>query len=321
MIRVNADKPERWKSDVAQSIDYYNEWFKRFAPEAYKQERDAAIEAVRRTFELTSALTRIDMHTVRQTPDMVSILRMATAPPLARDRVAGLADIPKTFIDAVEIDKRLPARMSDEQIALYLHRIIGLTVKLIDDGICVWRKSNIAPSSIDIERAITVIADRLCGARADPVIRNEQERRQLRLIGEWLVKRGYREIPSGVGATLVTMQPGTFTFRLNVPVTIGVNDQKVNIPIDAVINPLHPIPGDLPILIEAKSAGDFTNTNKRRKEEATKMAQLRAMYGEGVRFILFLCGYFNTGYLTYEAAEGIDWVWEHRLDDLALLGM
>ena len=41
----------------------------------------------------------------------------------------------------------------------------------------------------------------------------------------------------------------------------------------------------MPILIEAKSAGDFTNTNKRRKEEATKVHQLRATYGLTVRFV------------------------------------
>ena len=27
------------------------------------------------------------------------------------------------------------------------------------------------------------------------------------------------------------------------------------------------------------------------------------------------------GYLSYEARHGIDWVWEHRLDDLVLLGL
>jgi type II restriction enzyme len=27
------------------------------------------------------------------------------------------------------------------------------------------------------------------------------------------------------------------------------------------------------------------------------------------------------GYLGYEAAEGIDWVWEHRIDDLAEFGV
>ena len=67
--------------------------------------------------------------------------------------------------------------------------------------------------------------------------------------------------------------------------------------------------------------GDFTNVNKRRKEEAAKMNQLRRTYGDNVRYILFLCGYFDSGYLGYEAAEGIDWVWEHRIDDLAEFGL
>lgn len=78
---------------------------------------------------------------------------------------------------------------------------------------------------------------------------------------------------------------------------------------------------ELPLLIEAKSAGDYTNVNKRRKEEAAKMNQLRNTYGGRVRFILFLCGYFDTGYLGYEAAERIDWVWEHRISDLADFGL
>jgi hypothetical protein len=74
-------------------------------------------------------------------------------------------------------------------------------------------------------------------------------------------------------------------------------------------------------MIEAKSAGDYTNTNKRRKEEAQKINQLRSTLGENVRFVLFLCGYFDTQYLGYEAGEGIDWVWEHRIDDLVQFGI
>ena len=35
----------------------------------------------------------------------------------------------------------------------------------------------------------------------------------------------------------------------------------------------------------------------------------------------FLCGYFDAGYLGYEAAERIDWIWEHRIDDLEKLGL
>lgn len=92
-------------------------------------------------------------------------------------------------------------------------------------------------------------------------------------------------------------------------------------PIDVVIMPLTAKLGDFPLLIEAKSAGDFANTNKRRKEEATKVSQLRSTYGDNIRFILFLSGYFDSNYLKYEAGEGIDWVWEHRIDDLAEFGL
>jgi len=51
------------------------------------------------------------------------------------------------------------------------------------------------------------------------------------------------------------------------------------------------------------------------------MRQLQATYGKKVEFILFLNGYFDGGYLGYEAAEGIDWIWEHRIGDLKKLGL
>jgi hypothetical protein len=117
------------------------------------------------------------------------------------------------------------------------------------------------------------------------------------------------------------MESGMFAFRLNIQVIQDRDARKVTIPVDTVIMPLQSKSGAYPLLIEAKSAGDFTNTNKRRKEEATKVAQLRSNYGSDIRFVLFLCGYVDSGYLGYEAAEGIDWVWEHRVDDLAEFGV
>jgi len=51
------------------------------------------------------------------------------------------------------------------------------------------------------------------------------------------------------------------------------------------------------------------------------MNLLKNSLGKGVTFVLFLCGYFDSGYLDYEASEGIDWIWEHRMDDLELLGL
>jgi type II restriction enzyme len=162
------------------------------------------------------------------------------------------------------------------------------------------------------------VADRLCGAVANPIIRNAQEKRQLAAIKSWLEARGYTQAAPSVRFN--AMAAGTFSFRMNVPVKLEFGT-TINIPIDAVIKPKGSAAADLPLFIEAKSAGDFTNTNKRRKEEATKMTQLRKNYGKNIRFNLFLCGYFDSGYLGYEAAEGIDWVWEHRIDDLAQFGI
>lgn len=155
-------------------------------------------------------------------------------------------------------------------------------------------------------------------AVSDSIIRNAHEKRQLAMIAEYMQARGYRQKAHPASKPLNQMEPGTFTFRMNV--TVGTR-LKVNIPIDVVIQRKQPHPGGLPILIEAKSAGDFTNTNKRRKEEAVKIAQLQQTYGSEVEFILFLRGYFDSGYLGYEAAEGIDWIWEHRISDLDQLGI
>ena len=111
------------------------------------------------------------------------------------------------------------------------------------------------------------------------------------------------------------LQPGTYTFGYNIPVRSGRT--SVNVTADCLVQPKHAEQGRLPIILEAKSAGDFTNTNKRRKEEAQKLNQLQRTFGGGIQFLLLLCGYFDSGYLGYEAAEGIDWIWEHRINDLA----
>ena len=116
------------------------------------------------------------------------------------------------------------------------------------------------------------------------------------------------------------MRAGTYSCHLNVPAKRR-DGMDVNMPIDVVIKRKDAKADELPVLIECKSAGDFTNTNKRRKEEATKIEQLKFKYGNKVEFILFLCGYFNSSYLGYEAGEGIDWIWEHRIEDFIKAGI
>jgi XamI restriction endonuclease len=320
-MAINLDKPTRWKVDIAKSVDMYNDWFMKFAPQAFRTTRIQTTKDVEAALGLTANLVNIQPAVIRQHPEILPTLRMSTCPPLAVDRLIGLAGVPKNLVKIIELEKQLPSRMASLDIDRELAKIAHIIGKMADPDIFIWLGRKESPTNAEIHRAATIVADRLCGAVANPIIRNAQEKRQLAAIKTWLETRGYKQLSVGDGTRFDAMSPGTFSFRMNVPVKLEGGIKSVNIPVDAVVMPKTAKKRDIPIFLEAKSAGDFTNTNKRRKEEAIKMTQLRSTYGKKVRFNLFLCGYFDSGYLGYEAAEGIDWVWEHRIDDLALFGI
>ncbi len=319
-MAVNLDKPNRWKADIAQSVDMYNNWFMKFAPKAFRDTRVQTTKDVEATLRATDNLTKISPSILRDNPEVLPTLRMSTCPPLAVDRLIGLAAIPNSLVYRIENEKKLPSRLKGTALDAELRKIGDIIERMADPDIFAWLNRSTPPTKEEIHRAATIVADRLCGSVANPIIRNAQEKRQLASIKAWLEAKRYKLIPSGDGIKFKDMSPGTFSFRMNVPVALE-DGKQVNIPVDAVIMPKKTKRGDLPIFFEAKSAGDFTNVNKRRKEEAAKMTQLRHTYGRKVRFNLFLCGYFDSGYLGYEAAEGIDWAWEHRINDLAKFGL
>ena len=318
-MAVNRDKPDRWKQDIAQSVDMYNDWFLRFAPKAYRKVRVKTTKEVGKTLKATNNLTDVGVALLKTNPAVLPTLRMSACPPLAVDRLIGLAGVSKNLVNVMEKKRELPPRMGPLDLDRDLEKITKIIEKMADPDIFVWLGRDSGPCEQELYRAATIVADRLCGAVANPIIRNAQEQRQLAAIADWLERSGYTTADGGTKYD--EMGPGTFSFRLNVPVEREGSDKSVNIPVDTVVMPKNASTSELPLLIEAKSAGDFTNTNKRRKEEATKMNQLRGTYGDDVRFILFLCGYFDSGYLGYEAAERIDWVWEHRIDDLSKFGL
>ena len=321
-MAVNRDKPDRWKADVATSVDMYNTWFIDFAPQAFRETRIEVTKDVAASLIATDNLKNLHLEILRQNPSILPALRMCTCPPIARDRLIGLAGVAKSVVDRMEIHGKLPVRLTIDRLNEELEKIVSIISRLADRDIFPWLDTARTPTETEIYRAATIVADRLCGASADPIVRNAQEARQLREIAAWLDERGYRLLSTAQRVRFDEMPPGTYSFRLNLPVNlIDEGGKTVKIPIDTVIMRKTAQPGDYPLLIEAKSAGDFTNVNKRRKEEARKVQQLNATYGNRIEFVLFLCGYFDSGYLGYEAAEGIDWVWEHRINDLAEFGL
>jgi hypothetical protein len=318
---INADKPHLWKADTRASVDQFNKWFMKFAPKAYRDTRKKTIESVEQGLSLTKDLTAITTNVIKTHPGILPALRMSTCPPLARDRLIGLADSSKNLVGTLE-EGKLPPHLAVDVLDAHLKKITAILSQMLDVDIFPWIEEKRKPTKEERYRSSTIVADRLCGAVAEPIVRNAQEKRQLALIEKYLTERGYKLKAHPAATPLNQMQPGTFSFRLNVLVKPSKADAKtVKIPIDAVIQPKKAKLPQLPILIEAKSAGDFTNVNKRRKEEAIKINYLRATHGKDVVFVLFLCGYFDAAYLGFEAAEGIDWIWEHRTQDLNQLGI
>lgn len=314
---INRRNTELWKEDTIKSVSLYNDWFLDFAPITYTKERKRAMEQVELAISQTNNLHFTTTH-LKEYPEFITILRMATTPPIARDRLIGFSGVKPSFIKNME-EGRLPQRLSEEEKEDCLNRVAHVLNKLLDMELFSWIQKGNAPTEEELKIAECIVADRLCGTLSDPIIRNEQEKRQLKVISDFLVSEGYAFVDSKDVTSFSQMKRGTFTYHLNVPVKMS--RLGVNMPIDVVIKRKGCSENILPLLVECKSAGDFTNTNKRRKEEAQKIEQLKSTYGNNIDFVLFLCGYFDSGYLGYEAAEGIDWIWEHRVTDFKKAGV
>lgn len=317
-MAVNLDKPLLWKKDTQASVDHYNQWFMKFAPKAFRETRFNVTKKVEKAILDSNDMLDLSPDLLRTMPGILPTLRMSCCPPLAVDRLVGLAYTSKSLVSSME-ENKLAFRMIEQDLTLNLTSIVKVIKALLDPDIFVWVPEGRKPSNEERHRASTIVADRLTGAVANPIIKNAQEKRQLSEIEKYLIGKGYKKKPHPPTASLTTMEPGTFTFHY--AVVTGNTTHKVNVSVDALIQPFKLRPNKIPILIEAKSAGDFTNTNKRRKEEAKKFSQLKATYENEICYILFLCGYFDAGYLGYEASDGIDWIWEHRISDLDQLGI
>ena len=315
----NRFRTDRWKEDTVRSVDLYNQWFITSAPAAYRKARSGVMSNVVKAIKDFALLRNMSAEVLASNPQYLSVLRASTAPPLAIDRLGGLSGTSRHLISNLEKGK-LPRKCSDKNLQESLTAMLSIIGKLMDYDIFPWLKEMTLPSAQMINRSASIVADRISGALADPIIRNSQETRQIDAISNYLEHRGYNRIPSNDIREIESMPPGSYTFHHNVPVLL--NGKKVNMPIDVIIQTQGSAEKGFPFLVECKSAGDFANTNKRRKEEAVKVTQLRQTYGDDkITFILFLCGYFESSYLGYEASENIDWVWEHRISDFSEFGI
>lgn len=67
-------------------------------------------------------------------------------------------------------------RMQRARLITELQRISDIINKMADSDIFTWIPEKRTPDETEIIRSSTIAADRLCGAVADPIIRNAQEK-------------------------------------------------------------------------------------------------------------------------------------------------
>lgn len=135
-IYINRNDSDRWKEDTHRSVEMYNEWFLGFAPSTYICERERATRRVADAMKQTDNF-RINADCLYSHPGTISVLRMATAPPIARERLAGLSGVRKSAIGRMEED-RLPVRMTEEAIKSDCSKIANVLSRLFDTTLCPW---------------------------------------------------------------------------------------------------------------------------------------------------------------------------------------
>lgn len=228
---INLDKPHLWKQDIIQSVDLYNTWFMDFAPKAFRETRVSTAKNVEEALKEINYLNSISPAILQRHPEVLPILRMSTCPPIARDRLIGLAGVSKNLVQNMEDSEnpRVSPRMNSAQLITELQHISKIIIKMADPDIFTWLPKKRNPDETEIIRSSTIIADRLCGAVADPIIRNAQEKRQLAAISELLQSKGYSLTENG--RRFNEMTPGSFSFHTNIPVCNGVqreHNKKLN---------------------------------------------------------------------------------------------
>lgn len=298
--------PSAWAPDIKKSVQQYDAWYLTNSPVMFADQRGRAVKEVADAMKASNDFRDFTPKTLRAQPSAVNVARMAISPVMARDRFVGFSGANKSVVTSLERGV-VPKQASLDS---HLQAICDFLLPLLDPSLFCWLDPDRPPTNAERDKAMLVVGDRLAAATYLPALRNAQEARQKKLMRKFLEGHGFKES----SAAAFDLPSGTFAFGRNVEVE-RADRQPQNLPVDCVVAPLD---DDLPLAcVEMKSAGDFANVNKRRKEESDKHEALRRTYGDDAIFLLQLFGYFGPPYLGFEASAGIDWAWDHRLDDLA----
>ena len=152
-------------------------------------------------------------------------------------------------------------------------------------------------------------------------VQQAQVQWHLGLIQSWLTERGYDRQDGSRFAGLTEVPAGAFASRVKASIQSGGSSHRDWVHIDVVVKPKQSASDSLPTIVLTALFGSFAESFRHRKTEVNRISKFRLAYGEDVPIVLALWGHVDAGYLGCQAAEGIDWVWAHRLSDFAECGI
>lgn len=310
-VVINADKVQRWRLDLTAAETQFHRWLQGPGQEAYRAARDSAVRDVLGLLARTHDLRDLTTDTLRSSPATITPLRMCTAPPLARDRLVSLARSERPIITTMERD-RLPARMSARELDAQLERICAVIQEFLDPDVFCWLGGGEDPTPAQREHAARLVADRQCDAAADRIMRHARQNHQRQLMRDWLNSRGYRERDQQPGQDLLDMATGSFFLG---KVMVGADSRTQDVRLDGVIAPQRRGPT---LLIKTVSEADVAKSDRPLK--AAVCQRLRRIVPDSATLTLLLGGVVDPIYLRTLASQGLDWVWEHRIEDLEQAG-
>lgn len=308
---MNSKLPESWEADRVLAKEEIINWLAEAISTAHSR---SVIEAkITESFALLESLEDLSKAIVAN-PRILTALRALTRRDIGTSQTATFLGVGTSMFESIEREER--------PVKPIASRIEALLRKELDESLAPWILEGRKPTDAERTRSVIVAADRILRRSTSTELRYKHEPRQLSKLESFLKSRGYTEVQGkNITDPRNDMKQGTFAFRVNIDGTT-VDGVTLKQNVDTLIMPISKSGNFLPIFLEAKSMTDEVNPNKRQKEEAQKVDNVRRRWQtseEKLNFVLLLGGTVPRRYLEVEAGSGLDWIWEHRVQDLGTL--
>ena len=88
---------------------------------------------------------------LRASPQILSTLRMGTMPPIARERLSGLAGVTLTLVKTLE-GGTIPPRMEATDLVINTGKILSVPRSMHDDDLFPWVNAGRSPDAMELHR-------------------------------------------------------------------------------------------------------------------------------------------------------------------------